>query len=36
MKATAAGVPRLLTILAALAISWLILASAAGLSASLT
>lgn len=36
MKATAARVPGLLTILAALAVSWLILASAAGLSARLT
>jgi hypothetical protein len=36
MKASAAHVPRLFTILAALAISWLILASAAGLSAPMT
>jgi hypothetical protein len=35
MNAGGTPIPRLLTILAALAISWLILASAAGLSAPL-
>jgi hypothetical protein len=36
MNAGAARLPRVLTIVAALAVSWLILASAAGLSAPLT